>query len=102
MTRRKTLVLMGAILAVCAYPAEAPAASTHSFEGSCAVIGVAKVTHPITLVPSQNYVVYRARGTCNGTLDGRRLPDTGAPVAYYAAGPKVTTARAPSFGSRRC
>jgi hypothetical protein len=91
MATRKMLGLTGAIFAFAVQPVAAAPAATHTFEGSCAVIGVATVERPVTLVPSPNRVVYRATGTCNGTLDGRRLPATGAPVAYVASGDKITS-----------
>jgi hypothetical protein len=65
-------------------------ARTHSFEGSCSIVGVAEVVRPVTVVPSANYVVFRGHGLCSGTLDGERLPGGGAPVALTSYGDKLT------------
>jgi hypothetical protein len=64
--------------------------TTREFEGSCAFVGVAQVDHPVTVLPSPNHVVFRARGTCSGTLDGKRLQAGGAPVALTSSGDKLT------------
>lgn len=90
MKQRHILVVAGAVVTLGLQPAPATAAPTHSFEGSCSVLGVATLTQPVSLVPAPNHVVYRATGRCYGTLDGRRLPATGAPVAYRAEGDKIT------------
>ena len=87
---RKMLVLTAAIIALAVQPAEAGAATEHSFAGSCAIVGVAEVDHPVTMLPSPNHVVFRGRGTCSGTLDGKRLPTGGAPVALKSSGDKLT------------
>ena len=89
-TRTNIMILAGAMVALAVQPAEAAVPRTHSFEGSCAVVGVAKLTQPLTVLPSPNHVVFRAQGTCSGSLDGRRLPAGGAPVTLDASGDKLT------------
>lgn len=80
-------VTAGVLLAPCLAPASA---AQHSFEGSCAGVGVATFD-PMGVVPDPTFSAsfsYRGRGRCMGTLDGRPLPQGGAPVRVISRGPK--------------
>lgn len=95
MTRKVNPALIVAVsVSVLALPAAASGGSgsqtTHSFEGSCAFVGVAEVDHPVTVLPSPNHVVFDGRGTCSGKLDGKRLQAGGEPVALSSSGDKLT------------
>jgi hypothetical protein len=91
MTRKVNSALIVALsLPVLALPAAASGGSgsqtTHSFEGSCAIVGYAELEDPMTLIPTQSYFRYRGRGRCMGTLDGTVLPDAGVPVRLRSEG----------------
>lgn len=87
-----------ALMAACSLLALAPAGgsasgaagSTHSFEGSCAIVGNAVLAHPLGLLPSQrSFFVFRGEGRCQGTLDGEVLPQAGAPARLVSSGPRA-------------
>lgn len=61
---------------------------THSFEGSCAIVGNAVLAHPMGLTPRRSSFEFKGRGHCQGTLDGRVLPERGAPVRLVTTGPR--------------
>lgn len=63
--------------------------TTHSFEGSCAIVGNAVLAHPMGLVPRQSSFRFEGEGMCQGTLDGRVLPQAGAPVSMVSFGPRL-------------
>jgi hypothetical protein len=57
---------------------------SHRFSGSCSLQGLVTFSPPATNTPAPLAYGYDARGTCTGTLDGRRVSD--APVAVRQAG----------------
>jgi hypothetical protein len=62
---------------------------THSFEGSCAIVGVAELADPLTLVPTtDSSFSFEGIGRCLGTLDGSVLSQRGVRVSYTAQGPR--------------
>ena len=85
-------IVMGVVMAAAAgvAPGAASAAETHTFEGTCGIVGVATLDHPVTVLPSPNHVVFRGDGSCSGTLDGAALPAGGAPVRVLSSGSKLT------------
>jgi hypothetical protein len=85
--RRNASLLVGLTLTLVVLSAPSAGASPHSFSGSCAVQGTVAFDPPVTLSEQQLDVVYGARGTCSGTLDGRSV--AGAPVALDHAGTSI-------------
>lgn len=63
-------------------------ATLHSFEGSCAIVGRATLADPMGLVPRPSSFEFRGDGFCAGTLDGRKLPQGGAPARLESSGPR--------------
>jgi hypothetical protein len=57
------------------------------FDGSCSVQGTVTFSPPATNAQQSLDVVYEARGTCSGTLDGRQLSN--APVRMRNAARRV-------------
>jgi hypothetical protein len=60
----------------------------HSFEGSCAIVGRAILADSMGLVPRRSSFEFRGEGFCAGTLDGRELPEEGAPARLVSSGPR--------------
>ena len=92
MSHRRTssmVLAAGCWLLVLAAPAHADATRTHSFEGSCAIVGNARLADPMGLVPQQSSFEYEGAGTCQGTLDGQTIPEVGAPVTFVSSGRRV-------------
>jgi hypothetical protein len=87
MTRNLTTVLLSSTVILLAVAAPA-SARTHSFEGSCAIVGNARFPDPMGLVPKQSSFEYEGAGTCQGTLDERTIPEVGAPVRFVSSGPR--------------
>jgi hypothetical protein len=87
-----TCLSVTAVLATAVAPAEAATSpgspQLHSFEGSCAIVGNAVLAHPMGLTPRRSSFEFKGRGHCQGTLDGRVLPESGAPVRLISAGPR--------------
>jgi hypothetical protein len=68
-----TAVLMGVTLS-----SAGASEKLHSFEGSCSVQGTVYFSPPATNTIQPLTVTYKGTGTCDGTLDGRRI--SSAPV----------------------
>lgn len=82
----RMLALAAAVAALGGQAEAARDARTHSFEGSCAIVGYAVLEDPMTFVPSQSSFTYRGEGRCAGTLDGTVLPEQGVPVSLLSGG----------------
>ena len=87
--RNMSMLLAAACLLALAVPAQADATRTHSFEGSCAIVGYAELKDRMTPVPTQSWFWYRGEGRCMGTLDGEVLPERGLPVRMTSEGPRA-------------
>jgi hypothetical protein len=74
----------------------AAAASTHSFDGSCASVYVTRFSAPPTLIPALIGYNSVLRGTCFGTLDGRALSPDGVPVTAKFGGTALISCEATS------
>src|SRR4051794_3010432 len=57
---------------------------TSSFAGSCTVKGTVTFNPPVTNTTQQLRVVYHARGTCSGTLNGRSVSDMPVRLHHHA------------------
>jgi hypothetical protein len=87
MTPRKFLVLSVTIATLLF--SDTAFGRTHSFEGSCAIVGYAELKDPMTAVPTQSHFRYRGQGRCMGTLDGTVLPERGVPARMASEGPRA-------------
>ena len=91
MTNPRTISIpLAAAFIALAAPVHAQATRTHSFEGSCAMVGNATLADPMGLEPKQSSFEYEGAGTCQGALDEQTLPQSGAPIRFVSSGPRLT------------